>query len=40
MCIEEILQKQRAFFQTGQTLPVAFRIAMLKKLRSAVDRYE
>ena len=33
MTIDEILQKQRAFFQTGATLPVQFRIAMLKKLR-------
>ncbi len=34
--IEAIVQKQRAFFQTGKTLDVAFRIDMLKKLYSAV----
>ena len=38
--ITEILEKQRKFFQSGATLDVKFRIAMLKKLREAVDRYE
>ena len=38
--MEELLKKQRTFFQTGQTLDVTFRIKMLKKLRSAVDEYE
>ena len=38
--ITEILEKQRRFFQTGATLDIKFRIAMLKKLREAVDRYE
>ena len=37
MNIDEILQKQRAYFQSGATLPVSFRIAMLKKLL-ATDR--
>lgn len=36
----EILNKQRAYFQTGTTLPVSFRIAMLKRLRTAVVKYE
>ena len=40
MQIEEILKKQRAYFQTGATLPVKFRIAMLKKLLAAVNKYE
>ena len=40
MNIDEILNQQRAFFQSGVTLPVAFRIAMLKKLLAAVERYE
>ena len=40
MHIDEILNKQRAYFQSGATLPVKFRIAMLKKLLAAVNRYE
>ena len=40
MQIEEILKKQRDYFQTGATLPVSFRIAMLKKLLAAVNKYE
>ena len=40
MNIDEILQRQRAFFQSGATLDVDFRIRTLKKLRGAVDRYE
>ena len=40
MTIDEFLQKQRSFFQRGETLPVKIRIAMLKKLRKAVDQYE
>ena len=40
MNIDEILQRQRAFFQSGATLDVDFRIRALKKLRGAVDRYE
>ncbi len=40
MNIEEILQRQRQFFQTGATLPVEFRIRMLKKLYAAVETYE
>lgn len=38
--MEELLKKQRAFFQTGTTLDVGFRIEMLKKLRSAVNDCE
>ena len=39
MHIEEILQKQRTYFQSGATLPVSFRISMLKKLLAAVNAY-
>ena len=38
--IDEILGKQRTFFRSGATLPVSFRIAMLKKLYAAVKAYE
>lgn len=40
MNIQEIVQKQRATFQTGVTRPAAFRLDALKKLRAAVLRYE
>ena len=40
MNIQEILTAQRRFFQSGATLPVSFRIGMLKRLHSALDRYE
>lgn len=40
MELEEILEGQRAFFQSGATLPVAFRIGMLKKLYWAIQTYE
>ena len=40
MHIDELLQKQRAYFQSGATLPVPFRISMLKKLLAAVNRHE
>lgn len=40
MKIDEILESQREFFRSGATLPVDFRIEMLKKLRSAVRKYE
>ena len=38
--IQQILERQRAYFQSGATLPVAFRMRMLKKLRETVQRYE
>ena len=38
--IEEILKKQKEYFQSGQTLPVDFRIKMLKKLYNEIKRYE
>ena len=40
MTIHEITDQQRSYFQSGATLPVSFRIEMLKKLRAALDRYE
>ncbi len=38
--IDEILLKQKKFFQSGQTLNIKFRIQMLKKLYNAVKKYE
>lgn len=40
MNINQILNSQRKFFQSGATLPIAFRIEMLKKLRSTIQKYE
>ena len=40
MNIEEIVARQRAFFQTGATLPVSFRVEALKKLRAAIAQRE
>ena len=40
MEIDQIVDKQRKFFRSGTTLPVKFRMEMLKKLRSAVKKYE
>ena len=37
MNIHEIVEAQRRYFNTGATLPASFRVAMLKKLRDAVD---
>ncbi len=38
--IDNILDSQRNFFRSGVTLPVSFRIEMLRKLRGAVKKYE
>ena len=38
--IENIVKKQRAYFNSGKTLPVEQRIASLKRLRSYIRRYE
>ena len=35
--IQQVLASQRAYFQMGATLPVAFRITMLKRLYAAVQ---
>lgn len=40
MDIDRILEDQRKFFQSGATLPVEFRVSMLKKLLAAVDQHE
>ena len=40
MSIDVILDSQRKFFRSGATLPVKFRIEMLKKLYNAVKKYE
>ena len=38
--IESILESQRAYFQSGATFSVDFRIKMLKKLYQTVKKYE
>ena len=40
MHIDQLLESQRAYFRSGATLPVKFRIEMLKKLYAAIDKYE
>ena len=40
MQIEEILARQRAFFHSGSTLSVDYRIENLKKLYGTVQKYE
>lgn len=40
MTIDTILEKQRKYFVSGATLPVKFRIGMLKKLYNTVKKYE
>ena len=40
MDLDQLLQSQREFFRSGATLPVDYRIAMLRKLRSAIERHE
>ena len=38
--IRSLLEKQRAYYKSGVTIPVGFRIAQLKKLYAAVKKYE
>ena len=40
MTIDQILTAQRAYFHTGATLPVKFRVENLKKLYAAIRKYE
>lgn len=40
MDINQIVAEQQKFFQSGATLPVAFRLEMLKKLRETIKKYE
>ena len=37
--IHELVERQRAFFRTGETLPVAWRLEQLKKLKACVLRH-
>ena len=38
--ISSLLAKQRAYYKSGATIPVEFRIAQLKKLYAAIKKYE
>ncbi len=38
--IKTLLESQRAFYQSGVTIPVNFRISQLKKLYAAVKKYQ
>ena len=40
MNIDELLDRQRAFFHSGATLDVKFRIRMLRRLLDTVNKYE
>ena len=37
--IENIVRKQKTFFSTGATLPVEFRLAMLRRLREGIEKH-
>ncbi len=38
--MERLLEKQRKFYRSGATIPVAFRVEQLKKLRRAIQTFE
>lgn len=40
LSIDEILNKQCTYYQSGATLPVEFRIRQLKKLYAAIQKYD
>lgn len=40
MQIEELVQRQRAFYSTGKTLPVEFRMEALRKLKAEIRAME
>ena len=40
MTIDQILKSQRLYFRTGATLPVSFRLTMLRKLKSSIQKHE
>ena len=40
MEIQALLEKQRAYYRSGATLPVKFRVAQLKKLYATVKKYQ
>lgn len=38
--IECLLEAQRTYYRAGTTLPVSFRVAQLKKLYAAIEKYQ
>ena len=38
--IKGLVEKQQAYYKSGVTIPVAFRIGQLKKLYATVKKYE
>ena len=38
--IQMLLDKQRAYYRSGATLPVAFRIEQLRRLYATVEKYQ
>ena len=38
--IRRIVSRQRAFFETGATLPVAYRLEALKRLKNSLTKHE
>lgn len=38
--IDSLLEKQRTFYRSGATLPISFRIGQLKKLYTALQKYD
>ena len=38
--IQALLEKQRAYYRSGATIPVKFRIEQLKKLYATVKKYQ
>ena len=37
--VKNLLEKQREFYRSGATIPVAFRVEQLKKLRRAIQKF-
>ena len=38
--IQRLLEAQRAYYRAGTTLPVSFRVAQLKRLYKAIEKYQ
>lgn len=38
--MQRLLEAQRAYYRTGVTLPVSFRVAQLKRLYKAIEKYQ
>ena len=38
--ISKIIESQRAYFHSGATLDISFRLGMLKKLQAALEKWE